>query len=94
VWPPFTVNDPLDPETAPVVVVPSPQLIVALKVDAVSLVLGSVNVATVVVLGSATPSVAAASLIWPASATTFAVLDAVAVAVPGASSDKVTETGS
>ena len=56
--------------------------------------LTSVNVATVVVLGSATPSVAAVSLIWPVSPTTFAVLDAVAVTVPvpDASSDKVTET--
>jgi hypothetical protein len=86
------VNVPFDPVTRPLVVVPSPQLMVAVKLDAVSRLLVSVNVATLVVLDSATPSVAVFSTTWPASPPTFAVLLAVAVAVPGASSDKVTET--
>jgi hypothetical protein len=88
------VKAPFEPVTLPVVVVPSPQLMVAVKLDALSLLLVSVNVATLVVLGSATPSFAAVRLVWPASPATFAVLDAVAVAVPGASSVKVTVTAS
>jgi hypothetical protein len=42
-WPPVTVNAPFDPETVPAVVVPSPQAMVAAKLDDVSLVLVSVN---------------------------------------------------
>src|SRR5207302_7801313 len=55
---PATENEPLDPDTMPVVVVPSPQLIDAVKSLAASLVLESVNVATVVLDASGTPSVA------------------------------------
>ena len=61
----------------PLVVVPSPQLMVAVKADAVSLVLVSVNVATVVVPGSATPSVAAVRLTWPASCGVMGAMGAV-----------------
>jgi hypothetical protein len=43
------VKTPFEPDTVPLVVVLSPQLMVAAKFDAVSLVLVSVNVATVVV---------------------------------------------
>ena len=43
---PDTVNPPLAPTTVPAVVVPSPQLIVAVKSLATAVVLVSVNVAT------------------------------------------------
>jgi hypothetical protein len=49
VWgPPVTVNAPFPPDTDPLVVVPSPQSMVALKEAAVSLALLSVKVATCV----------------------------------------------
>ena len=66
-WPPATANAPAEPLTVPAVVVPSPQLMVAVKSLAVSLPLLSVNVATVVLAGSAVPSVAALSTTVPAS---------------------------
>ena len=56
--PDATANEPFAPVTVPAVVVPSPQLMVAVKSAAVSLVLVSVKVATVVLVVSATPSVA------------------------------------
>ena len=75
----------------PAVTKPSPQLIAAVKLPAVSLRLVSVNVATVVLLATAVPSVAELNVTCPAScADTLAVL--VAVAVPGASSVNVTVT--
>jgi hypothetical protein len=49
------MNVPLDPVTRPLVVVPSPQLMVAAKLDAVSLLLLPVNVATLVVLDTPHP---------------------------------------
>jgi hypothetical protein len=52
------VNKPFAPLTVPAIVVSSPQSIVAVKALAASLVLVSVNVAIVVVLASAIPSVA------------------------------------
>src|SRR5216683_3920071 len=64
-WPPSTVNDPFDPTTVPVVVVPSPQSIVAVKALAVSVKLLTVKLATSVLLASATPSLAEPRSIWP-----------------------------
>jgi len=98
------VNDPPEPVITTgfglevVLVVPSPQLMLALKALAASPLLVSVKVATVVELGSASPSTAEVSAIWPlnwpatCAGTTCAVLIALAAAVPGASSVTVTVT--
>jgi hypothetical protein len=59
------VNDPLAPTTVPVVVVPSPQSMVAVKLPAVSVAVPSVKLATSVVVGSAVPSVAVTRSNWP-----------------------------
>jgi hypothetical protein len=60
-WPPVTVKFPLPPLIAPAELVPSPQLIVAVKPEAVSAILLSVKLAIVVLDPSATPSVALVS---------------------------------
>ena len=80
---------PAPPLTVPGVVVPSPHSIVAVKLAAVSPPLLSLKVATGVLLGSAVPSVAAVSTIWPAKLI-VAVPIADLLAVPGASSATVT----
>ncbi|MGH3265988.1 MAG: hypothetical protein ACRDNS_28805, partial [Trebonia sp.] len=87
---------PLPPLIVPAELVPSPQLMVAVKPAVVSAVSASVKWATVVLGGSAVPSVAALSWIIPASdpLATTALLWAMAVAVPGASSVRVTVTAS
>lgn len=82
--------------TVPVVIVPSPQLIDAMKSPRTSLRLVSVRVASVVVAASAVPSTGEIATSDPVSfgagLVTSAVLFAVAAAVPGGSSVSVTVT--
>ena len=66
-WPPVTENEPFEPVTVPLVVIPSPQLMDAVNPPAVSVVSLSVKVATVVLDASATCSVAWANTTEPAS---------------------------
>ena len=91
---PATENTPFFSVTVPVEVVPSPQLIVAVKSPTAAFGLASVNVATVAVTDAPSVALIGIAVAVSAASATVAVLDAVAVLPPTSVMMTLTGTGS